>query len=259
MIEVYQFSQTEILTFILVLLRVSVFLVSWPVFGTSYIPGPAKILLGLILASLMFPVAGRDRLPIEDLEQFYIWLLVREVFIGLALGFLARFFFFAISIAAQIISDSIGLSAIQLLNPTTEDRGSAIEQFYAILATLFFLGLNGHHIFLSGLAKSYEFLPLTTRGLDLTGLIQVGELSQLVMVIGLKLAAPVFISIFCMNVAMGIIGRAVPQIHVLVTSMPVNILAGLAVMFASIPLLMTGMGDLLNDTIAAVFGIMKSL
>ncbi|MEQ1875901.1 MAG: flagellar biosynthetic protein FliR [Bdellovibrionia bacterium] len=257
MFEVYNFSQAEILTFILVLLRVSVFLVSWPVFGTSYIPAPAKVLTGFILATLLFPFAGRLEAPL--IEQYFFWLIFREAFIGLALGFLARFFFFAISICAQVVSDSIGLSSIQLLNPTTEDRGSAVEQFYAILATLFFLTLNGHHIFISGLAKSYEFLPLSLRGLDMSVLISVGAIAQTVMVIGIKLAAPVFISIFCMNIAMGIIGRAVPQINVLVTSMPVNVMAGLAIMIISIPLLMVGMGELLNETIAGVFGIMKNL
>src|SRR5205809_317008 len=104
MIEVYRFSEAEILTFFLVLLRLSVFLVSWPVFGTSHVPGYAKILLGLVLAMVMFPIVGTHRLSQEALDQFYIWLILREAMIGLSLGFLSRFFFFTISICAQVIS-----------------------------------------------------------------------------------------------------------------------------------------------------------
>jgi flagellar biosynthesis protein FliR len=258
MFEVYNFSQVEILTFILVMVRISVFLVAWPVFSSSNVPPPAKILLGLSLTMVMFPAAGRDRLDAASIEQFYFWLIMREAFVGLALGFLARFFFFAISISAQIASDSIGLSSIQLMNPTTHDQSTAIEEFYTLLATLFFLGLNGHHIFIAGLAKSYEIVPLSLKALELGGLSNMGAIAQSVMVMGVKLSAPVLVSIFCMNVAMGIIGRAVPQINVLVTSMPVNIMVGLFVLIISIPLMLTGMGELLNETITGVFGVLKS-
>lgn len=257
MFEIYKFNQAEILTFILVVMRVSVFLISWPVFSSGNVPAPIKVLLSLVLAIVMFPAIGHDRLSAPQLEQFYIWLLMREAFIGLALGFLARFFFFAISICAQIASDSIGLSSVQLLNPTTNDRSSAIEEFYTILATLFFLGLNGHHIFISGLAKSYEILPLSLNALNMAVLGSAGTLAQSVTVMGIKLAAPVLVSIFCMNLAMGIIGRAVPQINVLVTSMPINIMVGFFILMVSIPLLITGMGELLNHTIAGVFGVLK--
>ncbi|HEX4923131.1 MAG TPA: flagellar biosynthetic protein FliR [Bdellovibrionales bacterium] len=257
MFEIYKFNQAEILTFILVMLRISVFLVSWPVFSSGNVPAPVKVLLGLVLSIVMFPAIGHERLSAAELERFYIWLMMREAFIGLALGFLARFFFFAISICAQIASDSIGLSSVQLLNPTTNDRSSAIEEFYTILGTLFFLGLNGHHIFISGLAKSYEILPVSLNALNMAALGSAGALAQSVTVMGLKLSAPVLVSIFCMNLAMGIIGRAVPQINVLVTSMPINILVGFFVLIISIPLLLTGMGELLNQTIAGVFGVLK--
>jgi flagellar biosynthesis protein FliR len=259
MIEVYKFSQSEILSFILVLLRISTFLVAWPVFGSSNVPAPVKILLGLILTVILFPIAGRDRLDAAALDQYYFWLMMREAFVGIAMGFLARFFFFAISICAQIVSDSIGLSSIQLLNPTTSDRSTAVEEFYTMLATLLFLGMNGHHLFISGLAKSYEMIPLSLKGLELAALGNMAALTQIVTIIGVKLAAPVFIAVFLMNIAMGIVGRAVPQINVFVTSMPVNILVGLFVLIISVPLLLTGMGDLLNDTLIGVFGILKSL
>lgn len=258
MFEVYRFSQAEILTFILVLMRVSVFLVAWPVFGTNNVPTPVKILLSVLLTIILFPIVGHGKISPGDLEQFYVWLLVREAFLGVTLGYLGRLFFFAISICAQIVSDSIGLSSVHLLNPTTEERASAIEQFYTLLATLFFLGLNGHHLFLSGLVKSYEIVPVSLQALQMSALGGMGVLVQAITVTGVKLAAPVFISIFCMNVAMGIVGRAVPQINVLVTSMPVNILVGIFILVVSIPLLMTGMGELLNDAVSNIFGVLKS-
>ena len=64
---------------------------------------------------------------------------------------------------------------------------------------------------------------------------------RMVTVAGLKMSAPVMVVIFFLNVAMGIIGRAVPQINVLVTSLSVNIVAGLLVMIVTLPALILGL------------------
>jgi flagellar biosynthesis protein FliR len=258
MFEVYRFSEVEILSFILVLMRISVFLVTWPVFGTASVPTSAKVLTSLIVTIVLFPIVGIHRLDAAAIERFYFWLLMREALIGITLGFLTRFFFFTISVCAQIVSDSIGLSSVQLFDPSIQDRSTVIEQFYTMLATLFFLGINGHHAFISGLVQSYEIVPLSLKALNLATYQNVGPLVQAVTVAGIKLSAPVFIAIFCMNIAMGIIGRAVPQINVLVTTIPVNILVGLFVMLISIPLLLASMSGLLNEAIVGVFGFLKS-
>ena len=77
--------------------------------------------------------------------------------------------------------------------------------------------------------------------------------------IAVKFSAPVFVTILFTNVAMGLIGRTVPQINILITSLPVNTLVGLGVVFVSLPLMIWQMEDLLQTTAEMVFGIMKEL
>jgi flagellar biosynthetic protein FliR len=67
------------------------------------------------------------------------------------------------------------------------------------------------------------------------------------------------IAAFVLNVAMGIIGRAVPQINVLVTSLPVNVLAGLLVMILAAPLFAPEMERITLDTCERLFALMKTL
>jgi len=55
----------------------------------------------------------------------------------------------------------------------------------------------------------------------------------------LKLAGPMIAVVLFLNIALGVIGRAVPQINVFVISFPVNILVGLFIFMVSIPLLLT--------------------
>ena len=75
--------------------------------------------------------------------------------------------------------------------------------------------------------------------IDTKALASVTVLTQQVFVIGIKLAGPMIAVILFLNIALGMVGRAVPQINVFVISFPVNILVGLFVFSVSIPLLLT--------------------
>jgi flagellar biosynthetic protein FliR len=78
------------------------------------------------------------------------------------------------------------------------------------------------------------------------------------MVIAVKLSAPVMVTVLFSNVALAVVGRAVPQINILITSLPVNTLLGLFVIVAFLPVLVFEMGSLLNITGERVFQMLKS-
>ncbi len=89
-----------------------------------------------------------------------------------------------------------------------------------------------------------------------------GETLQIVtevVSLGLQLAAPVLVSILLINVALAIVGRAVPQINVLVTSMPINTLAGIAVLVFSMPFLLDQMGTNLGFFVEQFFSFLKTI
>ncbi len=253
--NIYHFTLTEVVCFGMVLLRMTAFIVAWPVFGTNLVSTPIKILFALALTFILYPVVGYKQLNPEALVEI---VAVREIFIGLSLGFLSRLFFFAVGIAGQLISITIGLSSAQLFNPAVNENSTSIEQFHLILASLFFLSINGHQMLLSALAKSFEFVPLSAQFINIKAFGQLDVLIQEIFLIGVRLSAPILISILFLNLAMAVIGRAVPQMNVLVTSMPVNILVGFVVLFVTVPLLLGQMDDLVSITFARLFQVMKA-
>lgn len=257
--NIYQFNFYEFLAFFLILLRISGFVVAWPIFGVAMVPSPAKILFAFVLALILFPVVDWKAMPIHtSLESLsIIWLSIKEIFIGLSFGYLARMFFYVMEVAGELISLSMGISSVQLFNPAMGERSSATSQFFIILATLFFLAINGHHILLTGLQQSFQLLPLSESGLNFSAYSHFGSLLQEIVLIGLKMSMPVMISIFFMNIALAIIGRAVPQINVLITSLPVNILVGFIVMFITLPFVVYQMSDLLDNTATHMFQLLK--
>lgn len=257
--NIYQFPEGQIVAFVLILLRVIAFFVAWPIFGTSLVSTPVKVLLALAVSLMMFPIVQFENIDLLKISDEIVFLSIREVCVGLALGFMMRMFFFAVAIAGEIISVSIGLASAQLFNPTMGTQSNVVEQFQTILATMFFLAVNGHHIFISGLAKSFELLPISAVGLNYESFAGIAITTQHVLLIGLKLSAPVLASIFLANIAMGILGRAVPQINVLVTSLSVTIVLGFTVMFLVVPFSMQEMTGLLNSMAEHFFRMMKVL
>lgn len=255
----FSFSESEILTFALTLMRISAFVVAWPVFSVYSVPQYAKVLFALILTMLMYPSVLKTGLQGVNLGDQLIWLVGKEVLIGLCLGFITRLFFFAFAIGGNLISTYMGLSSAQIFNPSLGYTTTTVEQFYVTIATLMFLALNGHHIFLEGLAKSFEIVPLSMNAIQTNMFQDMPKLVQETLIAGIQISAPVMVTIFVVNIFMGILGRAGPQINVLVTSIHVNIIAGFIVMIASLPILVPETELVMNSMTEHLFRMMKAL
>lgn len=254
----FALNENELLAFALALLRVSAFVVSWPVFSVYSVPNQAKVLFALLLTALMFPVIARGGLDTARLGDEIVWLAAKEALLGVCLGFVARMFFFAVSVGGNLVSTYMGLASGQVYNPALGSQVTTVEHFYVTLATLVFLAVNGHHMFIDGLARSFELVPLSTEGLSVVAFRDAVSLLKDVLVVGIQISAPVMVVIFVLNVFMGILGRAVPQINVLVTSLSVNIMAGIVVMIISVPALVPESELMLGKMTEQLFKMLKA-
>jgi flagellar biosynthetic protein FliR len=257
--QVYRFSEPEIIAFAMVMLRMSAFVATWPVFGVESVPAQVKILFALLVAFIVFPVIDWRTVQADFDSPVLIWLAVKEVFVGLVFGFLARMFFMAIRVAGEMISLSMGLSGAQMFNPSMGGQVTPVDTFFYSLAGLFFLAINGHHLFITGIVDSFRIIPLSPGGLSLATFSAIGPFVQEIISIGIRLSAPVIISILVVNLIMGILGKTVPQVNVLVTSLAVNIIVGFAVLIAALPMMMNEMPELLEISAARLFQIMRAL
>ncbi len=258
MTEVYNFSQTELLLFGMVLLRMSAFVVSWPIFGSELMTNQVKILFALILTMVVFPTLKFSPTQVLSLKGDIMILAVREVFIGLSLGYLARFFFFSFRVAGEMISQAMGLSAAQQFNPALGGQTTSVEQLYVAIASMFYLAVNGHHFLISGLVKTLDVVPVAQMTLNTSQFTGVAHMLQEVVELGLRFSAPVVISILVVNLILGVVGKTVPQLNVLVTSFPINIMIGFGLMIVTFPMLMDHMADFLNQSTETVFSFVKS-
>lgn len=253
------FTEANVILFGLIWLRMLSFVMSSAFFSSPSVSTPVKILFSVVIAFVVFPIAKIDNTETAVVSANLIFYALKEVSIGLFLGFLTRFFFFALSMAGEMISTSLGLSSAQVYNPFSGQNGQVIEQFYSLFGMVVFLSLNGHHIFVTALMDSFQVVPLAKDTLNFGGLAEVAVGFQKIFVVMIKMAAPIVITLFIVNIAMSIIGRAVPQINVLVTSFPVTIMIGLVVIIVSIPLMSYEMNLLIDSTSTELFKMMRTL
>ena len=216
------FDEASILLFYLIFLRVLAFWMAWPVLSGATVPVSVKILLSGLIAFLMVPAAA-SAFHFDGALSTLVVLSLKELAMGLILGLICRFFTFGVSMGGHLISVTIGLAQGQLYNPQLGQQTNPFEQFYLLVGSLFFLMIQGHHLFLAGFAMSFQEAPVASMVHFGSGLKAILPFFLGLLTVCVQIAAPVLVTILFLNISMGIIGRAVPQINVLITSLPMNI------------------------------------
>ena len=214
--------------FLMILLRTSVFLAFLPILGSTSLPGRFRIGLAIGFAALLTPIvemrAGGDDVAI---------LIFREVIFGMVLGLAVRFIFLGIEMGGQKISESMGLSIATVFNPEF-GQISGVSQFLAILSTLLFLAMDCHHDMIALFVRSYDLAPFGTS--DPGALVNEGiALMGRIFVITIKVAAPIVIGTVTLNILLGFIVKATPQINIFFIGLPLYICFGFAIIMLALP------------------------
>jgi flagellar biosynthetic protein FliR len=95
-----------------------------------------------------------------------------------------------------------------------------------MIAMLTFFALNGPLHLLAGLAQSFELVPPGSLLLTPDAINQVFSFSKQLFILAIHIAAPVMAALFMIDLALALIGRAAPQMHILVLGFPIKIAVG---------------------------------
>jgi flagellar biosynthetic protein FliR len=209
-------------------MRIGAFLLMLPFFSLSDFPPTMRIALGAIAAFLVAPVLPAFHSANLDIVTL-ISIIVKEISIGLLLGFVARLIFFTVELAGAIISTEMGLSMASVFDPLTSSAGQVPSTILVYLATMVMLTLNLHHWMLLGLVRTYFVLPIGTAHLNVALFETVIARTSDIFTLGLQMAAPVIAVSFVVTLVFALLGRAVPQMNVFSESFGFRIAAGLIV------------------------------
>ena len=234
MANLLSYDASQLLAFILVLVRVSGIISTAPVFGSSNIPPQIKVVLSLMLALILYPFIPLITVY-PDRPDHYIMLIASEMLIGLVLGIIARFLFGAVEFAGTVIGFQMGLGMAMVFDPQSQEQISLVGRFENATATLIFLAMDGHLIVLQALVRSYSVLPPGGASISRPLVENLTELSASVFVIGLQIGAPLIVALFLANAVVGLLARSVPQIQVFVVGFPLTLMLGFLFLFFGMP------------------------
>jgi flagellar biosynthetic protein FliR len=221
--------------FLLILLRLSVFFAILPILGNKTLPARYRIGLVVAIAALLTPVVD-----LRPGENDVVILVVREVVLGMVLGLAVRVVFFGVEVAGQMISDSMGLSIATVFNPEM-GQSTDIARFLAIVATLLFLVTDAHHDLIALFVRSYDLVPVGTG--DVRALVGGGiELTGKIFRIAIKLGAPVVVGMVTLNILLGFLTKATPQINIFFISFPLYIFLGFLILLLALPAYVVAIG-----------------
>ncbi|SKA72655.1 flagellar biosynthetic protein FliR/FlhB [Clostridium sp. USBA 49] len=241
---------------ILIFFRMLAFFISMPIFFPKGFHNIAKIAFTLIISYMLIPGVDYSNINITS-NYILISYLINEIITGLTLGFITNLCFFSIRMAGQFIDMQIGFSMINMYDPSTSSNATLIEHVLYWCSILLFFAIDGHHILIRTLLDSFN-------AINLGKFILSGESINVIIngfieffSIGLKIAIPVVLIVLITDIVLGLIGRAVPQINLMILGLPIKIIIGLTAIAFSLPMIFKFMIASFDDGFKLLKGIFQ--
>ncbi len=221
--------------FVLVFFRLAGLMLFAPLLGSSRIPRRVKVMLALVLAMCMAPlVKAPVKLPQTSWELALG--IGGEMVFGVAMGMILSFVFVAVQWGGELIGQQMGLNLSEVFDPQFGAAGSQIGELYFMLTMVIFLMVGGHLHLVAGVRASFDALPLLSLGIDQELLDTLIRLFAGAASLAIRLAAPVLVTMLVVDLALGFIGKTMPQLNVMSAGLTLRSLVGMVVLIFAVGL-----------------------
>lgn len=247
-----------LLVYALCFLRISGVLFALPLFGDAPTPVRVRILYALALTLAMQPLLPKNWAPQLGTDLIiFVGYVLRELLIGLVLGYLARIAFDGLLMAANLVAYQMGFGTATLFMPEMGGTVDAFTVFHRMMTMLIFLSLGLHHVWIRALAESFRVI-LGGAAMPQSGLgILLLELTATIFTTAVQLAAPILVALLFAMAALGLVARTVPQMNVFNMSFPLSFFLGLVIYIATMPLFSPWMQEYFADRQEGFFAALR--
>ncbi len=237
----------------LIFARLAALVMLIPGIGDTVVPARVRMAFAFLMTLMLLPVVAPVVPPVPGNVSDMAIAVIGQILIGLMIGGVLRMFMAALAVAGEVVSIQTTLSFAQTAAPGIAQNSTTLGTFLSLIGTVLIVTTDLHHLFLTGIVKSYALFPFGRP----VPLADAGELAVRTMSdafkMGIQLSAPVAVFALIFNVATGLVGRVMPQFQVFFVASPLIVLLGLSIFALSLGLVgmvwVNGYRDLL-----AVFG-----
>lgn len=254
------FTVENVEFFLLILIRMSGFILTAPIFSMKNIPVPVKIALSLGTAILIYTI-----LPYQPLEYRgvigFAGLVVQEMIFGILLGYVTNICTYILNFSGQLIDMEIGFGMVNLIDPLNNLNITVTGNLYSYFVTMIMIVTNMHHYILKAFIDVYQLIPIGEIKFQANLFEIMLRFMNDYFIIGFRIVLPVFASMLVVNVVLGVLARVAPQMNMFVVGIQLKVFIGLAVLLISIQwipevadFIFSEMKTLMNFVIKACMG-----
>ncbi|MFT3708919.1 MAG: flagellar biosynthetic protein FliR [Archangium sp.] len=224
-----------LLSFFLVLTRISGLLATAPVLSSRSIPVRIKAALALALTFITFSAAGLPQIAVPADFFSFSALVVSELVVGAAAGLSARLLMDAAQFGGQAAGAAMGIGFGQMINPNSGADSSTIGELFGALTLAAAIGLGIHTEAIIWLVKSVQDVPPGST-VEIQSLAS-GLIRQIIFAIALaiRVAYPLFAASLFGYAVLGLLGKAAPQLSLSNLGFAVSILCGGGALYLTAP------------------------
>lgn len=195
-------------------------------FSSQYITGITRQGIVLVLSLMILPKVYMSAVvALSDDRCLFFLFLIKEVLLGIVLGWLTNFIFYAAQSVGFIIDTQRGASMASMFDPLSNSQTSPLGDFLMKFVLMLAFICGAFTMFLEGLYLSYDMIPVfkTFDFFKVNGIhffnVKMG--ANLFQEIGL-LGGPVVFILFLSEFGLGLVTRFAPQLNVFFLSMPIK-------------------------------------
>lgn len=241
---------------LLLFIRVSGLILPSPIFGRRNVPSRIKIAFCVLLTYLFlsaFP-APEQGIDAPSLIGYFL-MCVKELLFGLSLGFILTMFFDLVYSAGQLMDMQIGFGMISVYDVQNNSQVPVVGNMLNAILLILFFGVNGHLKLVSIIYTTLQTIPVGHVRISADLATAAMAVFAESFVLAVMVAMPLLASGVVMEIILGVLIRAVPQINMFVIGIPVKIFVGLVVLAASVPVF----AGLSNTIFSDMFGAVEKL
>jgi len=225
------FNQTDVL--LLVMVRVSAFFIFLPVLSTMTIPMQARLAAAFVITLTIFSTGMITQATYVDTTAGLVMLMIHEFMTGALMGFVLFFIFNVLLLAGHLIDFSMGFAMVNVMDPIQQIQVPVVGNIMLLSMSALLVVTGGLTQLLYVFMRSYTLVPIGT-----AVIIDNRELAFFIVVqfvgfvmLATTIAMPIVAAMLIINVCLGIMVKAVPQMNVFVIGMPLKVLVGLILIF----------------------------
>jgi flagellar biosynthetic protein FliR len=248
-------TTAQIYVVLLILARVGALTMTAPVISSPRVPVQIKAAFSLVLTFVLYALAARHAPPAFDSLGLYFTLVMKEVLVGLVIGYTASLLFNVVQMAGEMSDNQAGFGFAGVVDPNMGQQAAILGQLQMVMMWLIFFAVDGHLLLIRGIGESFVAIPIGSFSYNPDLPFFMFGLATTLMMTALRIAAPIIGAVLLADMAMGMLQRTAPQLNLIAVGFQIKIGVALLVLLIALPLVVVLLRDLVGSIMATVHEI----